>query len=103
MRSIVLSLLRLFSFLFFGSNALEYCNRWTVQIDGHSVEAERLAQKYGFEFQGKVGTCIAYTIIDMAIFNIMDFIFLSPVLDLGPVQTSNFTRAELNSYFSRLK
>ena len=96
MPSIVLSLLRLFYFLFFGSNALEYCNRWTVQIDGHSVEAERLAQKYGFEFQGKVGTCIAYTIIDMAIFNIMDFIFLSPVLDLGPVQKSNFRRAELN-------
>ena len=39
---------------------------------------------------------VAYTIIDMEIFNIMDFIFLSPVLDLGPVQKSNFRRAELN-------
>ena len=58
MRSIVLSLLGLFYFLFFGSNALEYYNRWTVQIDGHSGEAERLARKYGFVIQGKVGTCI---------------------------------------------
>ena len=95
MPSIVLSLLRLFYFLFFGSNALEYCNRWTVQIDGHSGEAERLARKYGFVIQGKVG-CIYYILIDMEIFNIMDFIFLSPVLDLGPVQKSNFRRAELN-------
>ncbi|KAM7432787.1 Proprotein convertase subtilisin/kexin type 5 [Porites harrisoni] len=54
MPSIVLSLLRLFYFLFFGSNALEYCNRWTVQIDGHSGEAERLARKYGFVIQGKI-------------------------------------------------
>ena len=62
MRSIVLSFFRLFFFLFFGSNALEYSNRWTVQIDGHSGEAERLARKHGFVNQGKVGTlhCIYY-------------------------------------------
>ena len=52
MRSIVLLFFRLFSFLFFGSNALEYSNRWTVQIDGHSGEAERLARKHGFVNQG---------------------------------------------------
>ena len=78
MRSIVLLFFRLFSFLFFGSNALEYSNRWTVQIDGHSGEAERLARKHGFVNQGKVGTlhCIYYI---RRVFNIMDCTFLSPV------------------------
>ena len=62
MRSILLSFLKLSFFVFFGSNALEYSNRWTVQIDGHSGEAERLARKHGFVNQGKVGTldCIYY-------------------------------------------
>ena len=40
-------------FIFF-SDALNYSNRWTVQIDGDNEEANRLAQKHGFVNQGKV-------------------------------------------------
>ena len=40
-------------FIFF-SNALNYSNRWTVQIDGDNEEANRLARKHGFVNQGKV-------------------------------------------------
>jgi len=36
------------------SDALEYSNRWTVQIDGDNEEANRLARKHGFVNQGKV-------------------------------------------------
>ena len=43
----------LFSVVLF-SIALEYSNRWTVQIDGDSHEADRLARKHGFVNQGKV-------------------------------------------------
>jgi len=43
----------LFWVVFF-SIALEYSNRWTVQIDGDSHEADRLARKHGFVNQGKV-------------------------------------------------
>ena len=42
------------TFLIFGSNALEYSNRWTVQIDGDNDEAERVARKHGFVNHGKV-------------------------------------------------
>jgi len=43
----------LFNVVFF-SIALEYSNRWTVQIDGDSYEADKLARKHGFVNQGKV-------------------------------------------------
>ena len=55
MQSILL-FLKFSTFLIFGSNALEYSNRWTVQIDGDNDEAERLARKHGFVNQGKVGS-----------------------------------------------
>ena len=55
MQSILL-FLNFSTFLIFGSNALEYANRWTVQIDGDNDEAERLARKHGFVNQGKVGS-----------------------------------------------
>ena len=55
MQSILL-FLNFSTFLIFGSNALEYTNRWTVQIDGDNDEAERLARKHGFVNQGKVGS-----------------------------------------------
>ena len=43
-----------FTFLIFSSRALEYSNRWTVQVDGDSEEADRLARKHGFVNLGKV-------------------------------------------------
>ena len=55
-RKIVMSLLLwsvLSCFIFF-SNALNYSNRWTVQIDGDNEEANRLARRHGFVNQGKV-------------------------------------------------
>lgn len=33
---------------------LEHSNRWTVQIDGDKLEADKLAEKYGFLNLGKV-------------------------------------------------
>ena len=43
-----------FSCVIFFSDSLEYSNRWTVQIDGDSDEADRLAREHGFVNQGKV-------------------------------------------------
>ena len=42
------------SCVIFFSDALNYSNRWTVQIDGDNEEANRLARKHGFVNQGKV-------------------------------------------------
>lgn len=36
------------------SGAVEYSNRWTVQIDGDINEVQRLAVKHGFVNKGKV-------------------------------------------------
>ena len=53
MQSILL-LFNLSTFFIFGFNALEYSNRWTVQVDGDNDEADRLARKHGFVNHGKV-------------------------------------------------
>lgn len=58
MNSTVALFFTIFMVFIFGSNALEYSNRWTVQIDGDNYEADRLARKYGFVNHGKVGTTI---------------------------------------------
>lgn len=46
----------IFSCNIFSLNALEFSNRWTVQIDGDEHEANRLAEKHGFVNLGKVKT-----------------------------------------------
>ena len=43
-----------FALLIIISSAVEYSNRWTVQIDGDIGEAQRLAVKHGFVNKGKV-------------------------------------------------
>ena len=43
-----------FALLVIISSAVEYSNRWTVQIDGDISEAQRLAVKHGFVNKGKV-------------------------------------------------
>lgn len=43
-----------FASLIFVSVAVEFSNRWTVQINGDIGEAQRLAVKHGFVNQGKV-------------------------------------------------
>ena len=58
MNSIAALFFTLFMVFIFGSNALEYSNRWTVQVDGDDDEADRLARKHGFVNHGKVGTTI---------------------------------------------
>jgi len=58
MNSIVALFFTNFMVFIFGSNALEYSNRWTVQINGDNYEADRLARKHGFVNHGKVGTTI---------------------------------------------
>lgn len=54
MESITLLLWSVLSLGVTFSGALEYSNRWTVQIDGDNSEADRLAHKHGFVNQGKV-------------------------------------------------
>ena len=54
MNSMFLIIGSVFASLIFISGAVEYSNRWTVQINGDVGEAERLAVKYGFVNQGKV-------------------------------------------------
>ena len=54
MNSIFLIIGSVFAPLIFISGAVEYSNRWTVQINGDVDEAERLAVKHGFVNQGKV-------------------------------------------------
>lgn len=54
MNSTVALFFTIFMVFIFGSNALEYSNRWTVQIDGDNYEADRLARKYGFVNHGKI-------------------------------------------------
>ena len=44
----------IFSSSIFSLSALEFSNRWTVQIDGDKHEADRLAEKHGFVNLGKV-------------------------------------------------
>jgi len=44
----------LFCSVIFISAALEYSNRWTVQIDGDDAEADEIARKHGFVNLGKV-------------------------------------------------
>ena len=51
-----LLLLSVFSCVILFSDALNYSNRWTVQIDGANEEANRLARKHGFVNLGKVST-----------------------------------------------
>lgn len=54
MNSIFLIFGSVFAPLIFISDAVEYSNRWTVQINGDIGEAQRLAVKHGFVNQGKV-------------------------------------------------
>lgn len=54
MNSMFLIIGSVFASLIFISGAVEYSNRWTVQINGDVGEAERLAVKHGFVNQGKV-------------------------------------------------
>ncbi|XP_044177630.1 proprotein convertase subtilisin/kexin type 4-like isoform X4 [Acropora millepora] len=54
MNSIFLIIGSVFAPLIFISGAVEYSNRWTVQINGDVDEAERLAVKHGFVNQGKI-------------------------------------------------
>ena len=59
-------------FIFF-SDALNYSNRWTVQIDGDNEEANRLARKHGFVNQGKVSSRLKLNyakIVDIVVFTI---------------------------------
>lgn len=53
-QSIMFSFWTIFSSLIFCSSALEYSNRWTVEIDGENGEADRLARKHGFINYGKI-------------------------------------------------
>ncbi|XP_015764927.1 PREDICTED: furin-like protease kpc-1 [Acropora digitifera] len=53
MNSMFLIIGSVFTSLIFISGAVEYSNRWTVQINGDVGEAERLAVKHGFVNQGK--------------------------------------------------
>ena len=55
------------------SNAVEYSNRWSVQIDGGTDAEDRLAPKHGFVNQGKVRV-------------ICRIVFIA-VLDYNPLQT----------------
>ena len=54
MQSKILLFYSVFFYVIFSLSALEYSNRWTVQIDGDNGEADRLARKHGFMNQGKV-------------------------------------------------
>lgn len=54
MQSLILSFWCVLSSAVFILGAVEYSNRWTVQIDGGINEADRLAQKHGFVNQGKI-------------------------------------------------
>lgn len=57
MQSIILSFWSVCSSVILISGAVEYSNRWSVQIDGGDAEADRLAHKHGFVNLGKVGLC----------------------------------------------
>ena len=48
--------------LYLSSSAVEYSNRWTVQIDGDMDDAVKLARKHGFVNQGKVGSVCLLTL-----------------------------------------
>ena len=50
----ILSFWSVFCSVIFVSAAMEYSNRWTVQIDGDDGEADKLARKHGFVNLGKV-------------------------------------------------
>ena len=54
MNSMFLILGSVFAPLIYFSGAVEYSNRWAVQIDGDIGEAQRLAVKHGFVNKGKV-------------------------------------------------
>ena len=54
MNSMFLIIGSVFASLIFISGAVEYSNRWTVQINGDVGEAQRLAVKHGFVNQGQV-------------------------------------------------
>ena len=59
-QSIMFSFWTIFPSLFFCLSALEYSNRWTVEIDGENREANRLARKHGFINYGKVGIAVCF-------------------------------------------
>ncbi|XP_044184496.1 proprotein convertase subtilisin/kexin type 6-like isoform X1 [Acropora millepora] len=54
MNSMFLIIGSVFASLIFISGAVEYSNRWTVQINGDVGEAQRLAVKHGFVNQGQI-------------------------------------------------
>ena len=55
MQSITVVFWNTLSVLILNVNALNYSNRWIVEIDGGDNEANRLARKHGFVNVGKVG------------------------------------------------
>ena len=55
MQSITVVFWNTLSVLILNVNALNYSNRWIVEIDGGNNEANRLARKHGFVNVGKVG------------------------------------------------
>lgn len=55
MQSITVVFWSTLSVLILNVNALNYSNRWIVEIEGGNNEANRLARQHGFVNVGKVG------------------------------------------------